>query len=304
MGFVRYLESRPRKLANDYFEPYEPYKSYESSDEESCPTTENCSGGSARLSPQLIPQSQSSTSTQQVGTQGTGSREDATQIHGSANHLGGFECRPNGINHQFDSRSQNVVDEPLVIVHIGSEELEFSNRVNLLQYFWGHGPESNCMVCSEPFDDQKGPPLRTVSLEEVGILPTTITHAIRVYNRHLCCVEKFAVNFLAVSHVWDSSVAKAHCERLELQEAAACLYKVISRMLPAATAKFSHLYKPVELWHDYFSIPQWNYNVQQRLLVSLPDIFGIALMCIVHLDDVSSSCFRREVTDLRSPAQA
>ncbi|KAH8770333.1 hypothetical protein BGZ57DRAFT_441988 [Hyaloscypha finlandica] len=314
MGFVRYLESRPRKLPNDCYEPYEPYdsyESYESSDEESCLPTENWSGEGARLFPyppsQLIPQSQSSTSTQQVGNQGTGSREDATQIHGSANHLGGFECRPKGINHQFDSRSRNVVDEPLVIVHIGSEELEFSNRVDLLQYFWGHGPESNCMVCGEPFDDQKGPPLRTVSLEEVGIfrgLPTTVTHAIRVYNRHLCCVEKFAVNFLAVSHVWDSSIAKAHCERLELQEAAACLYEVISRMLPSATAKFSHLYKPVELWHDYFSIPQWNYNVQQRLLVSLPDIFGIAPMCIVHLDDVSSSCFRRKVADLGSPAQA
>jgi hypothetical protein len=251
----------------------------------------------------------SSALTQHVGTYETESRKDAYHIYGIAGPVKSDENRPTGINQEFNGRSQEVEYGQSVVVHIGSEKLEFSTRLDLLRYFWDLGPDSDCMACGEPFDNQNGPPLRTVSLEQVGVfggpLKRTVTPlAIRIYNRHLCCIKRFAVNFLAVSHVWHPSVAKAHGERLELQEAAACLYRVIGQMLPVAAAKFSHLYKPVELWHDYLSIPQWNYNIQQRLLLSLPEIFEIAPMCIVHLDDVSTSCFKMKANDLSTSAQA
>jgi hypothetical protein len=305
MGFARYLESGLRR---DF--DFNLFEEEIQDENKSLPPAGNNINWGARLFPeppwQSVPRSQRSSLTHRVGANEAKSGWISDQTHGIPNAMRCFEHPSSGISYQSGSRSQDV-DELSVVVDIGDERFEFSNPVDLLRFFWEQGPDSNCMACEEPFDNQKGPPLRTVSIGETAVFrgrSGRVTHAIRIYNRHLCCISKSAVNFLAVSHVWDSSVAQAHLKRLELEEAATCLYSVISRMLPAATAKFSHLYKPVELWHDYFSIPQWNYNLQQRLLIALPDIFEIAPMCIVHLDDVSSSCFKRKSNDLSSSAQA
>jgi hypothetical protein len=234
---------------------------------------------------------------QQIDNHEVESYASAMQYRSLAASTEKDESRPAKYTEKVNIPSNDVKYGQLVTVHLDRRMWEFSNHLDLLKYFWGHSPDSNCMACGEPFTDQKGPPIRTFALEQLGDLgavprTTTTPFAIRIFNRHISCIRKFAVAFIPVSHVWDKSVAKAHGKRLALQEAASCLHIVLARMLPVVTAKFNHLYTPVELWHDYISIPQWNPIPQQRLLLALPDIFGVAPLCIVHLDDVLASCFK------------
>jgi hypothetical protein len=52
----------------------------------------------------------------------------------------------------------------------------------------------------------------------------------------------------------------------------------------------------VEIWHDYFSVPQWNYTIKEKLLLHLPSIFSASTACLVHLDNFHSSLLGRLTT--------
>jgi hypothetical protein len=59
--------------------------------------------------------------------------------------------------------------------------------------------------------------------------------------------------------------------------------------LDSATRTFKEKFPEVEIWHDYLSVPQWNYTVQQQLLLYLPAIFKAAPTTLIHLDDIDES---------------
>ncbi|KAK8154900.1 hypothetical protein BKA80DRAFT_209268 [Phyllosticta citrichinensis] len=46
---------------------------------------------------------------------------------------------------------------------------------------------------------------------------------------------------------------------------------------------------PLELWHDYISVPQWADEAKRRILTQIPRIYAGAAYTLVHLDDVDSA---------------
>lgn len=116
---------------------------------------------------------------------------------------------------------------------------------------------------------------------------------IRVHNRHLECIEKHQIPIIPVSHVWNEGISRANIEQGVNGDA---IYEVFFRpihILQRATLRFPDVLKrPVEIWHDYFSVPQFNHDIQERLLLALPDIYRVAPFILVHLDDISNDTIR------------
>jgi hypothetical protein len=177
-----------------------------------------------------------------------------------------------------------------------ANQVRIVKPLEFLSYFWSQAFCGACMVCGENFEDGKSPPIRTISMEPNDLLKASIVPeatlrplAIRIHNRHLACIKSKGHKFIPFSHVWHQSVDAAHQRNPINTAAAACLYRIVTKVLPVVTAKFEHLYSPVEIWHDYISIPQWSYSIQQSLLLMLPAIFEAAPLCLVHLEDIHSS---------------
>ncbi|KAH8692526.1 hypothetical protein GQ44DRAFT_168230 [Phaeosphaeriaceae sp. PMI808] len=186
--------------------------------------------------------------------------------------------------HEFDFPSY---DDVWIHIH----DSVYTTKVRwLLEFFWTYSADTTCMVCGGTFDPEIEGPIRTISLEPPEILPATAL-SIRVHNRHLSCIRQSSIPFVSISHVWDSAVAKAHVQGPDatLELAAEELFKVIVKILPAISANFSTATYQAEIWHDYFSVPQWNRKIQQQLLAMLPAIFEAADATIIYLHDISAS---------------
>ncbi|KAH7377813.1 hypothetical protein BKA66DRAFT_151133 [Pyrenochaeta sp. MPI-SDFR-AT-0127] len=136
------------------------------------------------------------------------------------------------------------------------------------------------MNCGHEFQNFD-PPVRTVSLEQVS------PPLVKINNRHLGCMRKYGISFIPMSHVWHGSIALANLSTKNSLEASEHIFTVLTEILPTVTAKFSRVFRRVELWHDYLSIPQWNRPVQQALLLMLPHIYQTAPLCLIHFDDVT-----------------
>jgi len=116
---------------------------------------------------------------------------------------------------------------------------------------------------------------------------------IRIHNRHISCIEETQTPIVPISHAWHEGVARANVTK-QLNEDA--IYEAFFRplsILKAATPRFTEVLNgPVEIWHDYFSIPQFLPAMQERILLALPDIFRVAPFCLIHLGDVSAATIR------------
>jgi hypothetical protein len=168
-------------------------------------------------------------------------------------------------------------------------------REKLLDFFWTDRADTHCMVCQSGFSDARGPPIRTFSLngpelpKEQDSLLELSKLVIQVHIRHLGCLTGLGIQYFHISHVWHQEVADAHLSKDASAEAAALAWFVPIRILNSATRTLKDTVDRVEIWHDYLSVPQWNYAVQQSLLVYLPAIFKAGLICLIHLDDISKS---------------
>ncbi|KAF9873869.1 hypothetical protein CkaCkLH20_08603 [Colletotrichum karsti] len=58
----------------------------------------------------------------------------------------------------------------------------------------------------------------------------------------------------------------------------------------------------VELWHDYFSVPQWSDGLKGNILLVIHEIFHQADVTVVYLDDVLPRLFT-QITGGRSPME-
>lgn len=194
---------------------------------------------------------------------------------------------------------QSVFDEVFLAVKdlcikLG-ENIRYISREHLLSYFWTNGPDTPCMVCGEEFDDARGPPIRTFSIDEDdhhrgdNLMLALSKLVIHIHNRHLECAIKLGIQFTTVSHVWHQEVGDAHLSRRSTTEAVALAWFVPVSILNSVRVSLKGEYDRVELWHDYLSVPQWNYTVQQQLLLYLPAIYKASSLCLIHLDDISNS---------------
>lgn len=180
-----------------------------------------------------------------------------------------------------------------VAFYVGSELHEFPQS-RLFSYIWKRGLDSDCMVCGSCFVAGVSAPIRTIGFEysqpsRPGIMDITQTclspHPLRIYNRHLACIKARKMDFIPVSHAWHEAIAKAQDGGVEDINAAWLAYQTPVKTLAAAAKKYS----PVEIWHDYLSVPQWQKDVQQQLLLSIPAIYSYTESVIMHLDDVKAS---------------
>ncbi|KAK5653913.1 hypothetical protein OQA88_7838 [Cercophora sp. LCS_1] len=171
-----------------------------------------------------------------------------------------------------------------ITIHNGIKSREVP-VTDLLSYFWTDLPDDECITCTGAFS-VANPPVRTISSSLQPSQDTGI--AIQVHTRHFACLKQDAPALVTVSHVWEPAVAEANMRGSGSKHGAAaqCLYRVINKVLPAATEKFQSSCGRIELWHDYLSVPQWRTEQQQSLLLLLPEIYATATLCLIQLDDV------------------
>lgn len=174
-----------------------------------------------------------------------------------------------------------------------------------LATFWNEENPSalRCLLCREPFKDRAlirtlkvrddcesahgsaGPAYSRAILIEFG-------RSILLFDRHLECLLKADVQFVAVSHVWDANIAQmqqcgyyapqnSEATRLAIQGLVQ-IYEGSRRDSDEPTAY------EWEFWHDYFSVPQWTDRIKNMILLTIHEIFSHARSVIVHLEDVES----------------
>jgi len=183
--------------------------------------------------------------------------------------------------------------EPSIVIYVGAVRQQIAQS-KYLPFIWKSGLDSPCVVCHEPFTQKEEPPIRTFTFatcEDLSEDVSDITqlpiapHPLRVLNRHFRCLKSKRVKYIPISHVWHDAVSKAQLTKETSLDPTRLAYQVPIRSLLALTRHHG----PIEIWHDYLSVPQWQTATQQRLLLQLPSIFSYPERMVMHLDDVSSS---------------
>jgi hypothetical protein len=166
-------------------------------------------------------------------------------------------------------------------VHITNKIIEVPFQ-DILPCFWNRELETVCHVCHQPFVEE--PPIRTFAKHELMVSSTSHLH-VQVFNRHFSCLQQSGVFFVPVSHVWDDSIRRANANELKTHddEAAGTLVSTLKALLKGA----EDAYEPgVEFWHDYLSVPQWQTQTKESLLIYLPAIYHQAEEILVHMADL------------------
>jgi hypothetical protein len=173
------------------------------------------------------------------------------------------------------------------IIHFGSQKTRITT-LESLNFFWNNVPDTPCLVCGENFDVTEWPLVRTVSFARGD--PEFATHVpLRVCNRHLDCLRKENIKYYTVSHAWHEDIAITNGSGISSTEASVMLMEMLLHILASALVNLQGSDYTVEIWHDYFSVPQWNYAIKEKLLLHLPSIFSASTACLVHLDSFHSS---------------
>ena len=180
----------------------------------------------------------------------------------------------------------DIPEEFSFSVCLGDHKKELDDA-SLLDYLWDGGLDTRCLVCDSQFTNEE-PPIRTVSLDAVSSQAENFHISLGVINRHMKCLRREDIQYIPISHVWHSSVATAHDNHEPNAEAARDVRITVVKVL-LATVYWED--ENIEIWHDYFSIPQWQPDIQQRLLLELPHIYAYPPYIIVHQHDADPLCY-------------
>lgn len=151
----------------------------------------------------------------------------------------------------------------------------------ILSCFWTTMLDTSCDFCHQPIVSE--PPIRTIAKHD-PLSPSAPTLHVRIFNRHFSCLERSGVLFVPVSHVWDESIRTANAQKVHNDEAARTLVSTLQTLLDGVDDTYDD---KAELWHDYFSVPQWHDQTKEALLVCLPTIYRRAKSIIVHMADLA-----------------
>ncbi|CZR51267.1 uncharacterized protein PAC_01142 [Phialocephala subalpina] len=200
-------------------------------------------------------------------------------------------------------------DTLLGLVAVGGKVLQLRAK-DLLKCFWAGGLDSECAVCGGNFDDDKGPPIRTIAcvdwgictrsdLRLRGIFDNTSSPILRVFNRHMSCLIRSEIKYYAVSHVWHEEIRIAQSNTPgNHTDATVFVLQVVIQTAAEIWAEFRASSSDkhfawddssavIEVWHDYISAPQWQKPTLERVLLFLPDIYRSGAKTVIHLDDIS-----------------
>lgn len=152
----------------------------------------------------------------------------------------------------------------------------------ILPFFWAPNSQlaTHCHACALPFVGE--PPIRTINI----LLSDVLILGVRVFNRHFSCIKANRIPFVPISHVWTDSIREANENRAHNTAATIMLISTLVGLGLGARGAYG---AEVEFWHDYFSVPQWQSEVKEQLLIRLPAIYHLADEILVHLEDLRSS---------------
>lgn len=165
-------------------------------------------------------------------------------------------------------------------ISIGNNTMELA-LADILKCFWTDWLDTECHWCHQAFGDN--PPIRTICAN-AEITSSTRNIHLRIFNRHFACLRSSGALIVPVSHVWDSSIREANMSKQYTAEAASAMIACIQTLLESSQGSYS---PQVEFWHDYYSVPQWNEQVQQSLLLALPLIYHNANEILVQMSDIA-----------------
>lgn len=152
----------------------------------------------------------------------------------------------------------------------------------ILPFFWAPHSQlaTHCHACALPFVGE--PPIRTINI----LMSDVLILGVRVFNRHFSCIKANRIPFVPISHVWTDSIREANENRAHNT---AATIKLIGTLVGLGLGARNAYGPEVEFWHDYFSVPQWQSEVKEQLLIRLPAIYHLADEILVHLEDLRSS---------------
>jgi len=179
---------------------------------------------------------------------------------GCRSELEDSDCRRDSTSSIESGATQQRNAAPTVVIYLGNTRKEI-REATFLRDVWTSGLDSACMVCHRPFNDGVAPPIRTLSFhrrEELKPDRISITLApvapqpLQVMNRHFDCIKAKKLKYIPISHPWHPLVSSSQQSRTESLEAARLVYQTPVRTLDVLGRKLG----PVEIWHDYLSVPQ------------------------------------------------
>ncbi|KAM7213440.1 hypothetical protein V8F06_011178 [Rhypophila decipiens] len=180
----------------------------------------------------------------------------------------------------MDDWSETPIYESDVTILIGESTI-LVGFTDILSCFWSPTDlDTPCHHCANPFVGE--PPIRTFNIISDDPAPMRV----RLFNRHFHCIQRDSIFFVPVSHVWDDSIRRANADRVHSNAAASQLIKTLEALFAGAEDAYE---AGVEFWHDYFSVPQWQNDVKEQLLMRLPAIYHVADEILVHMADLCPS---------------
>lgn len=185
----------------------------------------------------------------------------------------------------------------------------FEGDIPDLQEIWcSAGPEPHCYTCGEPIPESEAiirtfsvRPLTTDANDRENTRPPAhvkrvqaLGSSISIHDRHLACIH--GVAYVTVSHVWDHDVSTTQARGPHSPQPLATRREVFERPLKIHDALLSSRRTsqtagppppPLELWHDYLSVPQWHDAAKEAILTAIPLIYGRAAFTLAFLADVA-----------------
>ncbi|KAJ0336411.1 hypothetical protein KNSL1_013299 [Colletotrichum chrysophilum] len=105
------------------------------------------------------------------------------------------------------------------------------------------------------------------------------------------CLKEANVRLLAISHVWDPTVSETQQQHLHSSQDPEAKRMVTEEPVRMYRGIEESGEGSVELWHDYFSVPQWSDGLKGNILLMIHEIFHQADVTVVYLDDVLPRLF-------------
>ncbi|KAL8882099.1 MAG: hypothetical protein Q9198_000841 [Flavoplaca austrocitrina] len=165
-------------------------------------------------------------------------------------------------------------------ISIGNDTMELA-LADILDCFWANRLHTKCHWCHQAFGEN--PPIWMICVG-AEIRSSTRNIHVRIFNRHFTCLRSSGALIVPVSHVWNSSIREANRSKQYTAEAASTMIASIHTLFESSQGSYS---PQVEFWHDYYSVPQWNKQIRQSLLLALPLIFHNANEILVQMSDIT-----------------
>ncbi|KAI8229620.1 Bifunctional solanapyrone synthase [Colletotrichum sp. SAR 10_86] len=108
---------------------------------------------------------------------------------------------------------------------------------------------------------------------------------------HLHCLLSAGIPMITVSHVWDPQISAIQQQHLFSPQTLHVRHLAIENPVRIFqnVERDTQFSSDSELWHDYFSVPQWTDQLKSRILLTIHRIFEEAHTTIIHFDGLTQA---------------